>query len=367
MNFSLRLHWNLQTNPLSKLLAEKRDSGASILDLTESNPTNAGLDYPLESILPSLAAPDALLYHPDPVGLRSAREAVATYYGGQVSPDGIVLTASTSEAYGYLFKLLANPGDEVLSPRPSYPLFEFLAALESVKVVQYPLIYDHGWMIDFEALERAISPRTRAIIVVNPNNPTGSFVKPAEFDRLRSFGLPIISDEVFADYRWREPVDLTCRADFTLSGLSKVSGLPQMKLGWIVVSDPEAYSRLELIADTYLSVNTPVQCAAAAMLEARHTIQDQIRRRTAENLTWLRDRIRGGAINVLEAEGGWYATLQVPRTRTEEEWVLELLRDHNVLVQPGFFYDFEREAFLVVSLLTPESTFREGIERLLTL
>ncbi|HLJ51410.1 MAG TPA: pyridoxal phosphate-dependent aminotransferase [Bryobacteraceae bacterium] len=363
--FSSRLQWNQQANPLSLLLDEKRKASARILDLTESSPPNAGLEYPAATILSALASPEAMQYHPHPAGLRTAREAVASYYGGRQSPDRILLTASTSEAYGYLFKLLADPGDEVLSPRPSYPLFEFLAALEAVKVVQYPLIYEHGWMIDFPALERVISPRTRAIIVVNPNNPTGSFVKPGEFERLRRYGLPIISDEVFADFRWAEPADLTCRADFTLSGLSKVSGLPQMKLGWIVVSDPDAYARLELIADTYLSVSTPAQCAATAMLEARHTVQGQIRRRTWDNLTWLRERLRDSPMDVLEVEGGWYATLQVPRTRSEEEWVLELLRDHDVMVQPGFFYDFEREAFLVVSLLTRDVVFREGIERLL--
>ena len=367
------MRWSAQPNPLARLLSEKRQAGARILDLTESNPTRAGLDYPRQEILAALASPDALVYEPSPSGMLCAREAVADYYGGCVSPDRILLTASTSEAYAFLFKLLTNPGDEVLAPRPSYPLFEFLAELESVRLVHYPLRYDHGWSIDFHGLEEALSARTRAIVIVNPNNPTGSYLKQDELTRLIGYGLPLISDEVFADFDFsadpRRVHSLTQVTDiptFSLSGLSKISGLPQMKMGWIVVSQPEAHSALELIADTYLSVGTPVQCAASTLLQARYAIQEQIRARTSANLAWLRTRTTGTPVSVLDVEGGWYATLQVPRTRTEEEWVLELLRDHDVLVQPGFFYDFEREAFLVVSLLTPEPTFREGIEKLLS-
>ena len=377
--FSSRLRWNLAPNPLARLIGEKRASGARILDLTESNPTHAGLTYSADEILSALASRDALTYDPNPAGMLRAREAVAGYYDHRVSPDRILLTASTSEAYGFLFKLLADPGDEVLVPRPSYPLFEFLAELESVRVVQYPLVYDHGWMIDFAALEHAIGPRTRAIVIVNPNNPTGSFLKLHELQQLANYKLAIISDEVFTDFAFgpdpRRVTTLAGQNDilaFSLSGLSKIAGLPQMKLGWIVVSGPEgertaAYSRLELIADTYLSVATPVQCAAAALIETRVSIQDQIRRRTTANLAALRDRIKSTAFGLLDVEGGWYAILQAPRIRSEEEWALELLRRENVLVQPGYFYDFDREAFLVLSLLTPEEIFSEGLSRLLAL
>jgi len=322
--------------------------------------------------------PGALRYDPNPAGLLRARKAVSRYYSGRVSPDRILLTASTSEAYGFLFKLLADPGDEVLVPRPSYPLFEFLAELESVKVVQYPLVYDHGWMIDFDALEALVSVNTRAVVIVNPNNPTGSFIKIAELERLGSFcqrhGLAIISDEVFSDYQLTEDpervstlVDVDDVVTFCLSGLSKISGLPQMKLAWIVASDKEAYSRLELIADTYLSVSTPIQCAAATMIEAGHAIQAQIKARTAANLALLRERVVSGSFGLLDVEGGWNAIMRVPRIRTEEEWVLELLSRENVLVQPGFFYDMDREAYLVLSLLTKEELFNEGTARLLAL
>ena len=364
-------------------MAEKRAGGATVLDLTESNPTLAGLAYP-ERLMDSLANPAALRYEPDPAGMAAARAAVASYYGGSVAPNRVLLTASTSEAYSFVFKLLADPGDEVLVPRPSYPLFEFLAELESVKAVQYPLVYDHGWMIDFERLASLTTPRTRAIVVVNPNNPTGSFLKREELVRLsalcRERGLALIADEVFADYAFGEDESRVSTLagreldmlSFSLSGLSKVSGLPQVKLGWIVVSGPEpwrsdAYARLEFIADTYLSVGTPVQCAAPVLLDAGISIREQIRRRTAENLRELRRLVGGSAFGLLEVEGGWYATVQVPRIRSEEEWVLELLERLNVLVQPGFFYDFEHEGFVVVSLLTPEAIFKEGIEHLLAL
>jgi aspartate/methionine/tyrosine aminotransferase len=311
----------------------------------------------------------------------SARKAVSAYYDRRVSPDRILLTASTSEAYGFLFKLLCDPGDEVLAPRPSYPLFEFLAELESVKVVQYPLAYDHGWFIDFGALEPLITDKTRAVVIVNPNNPTGSYIKSGELDRLTAIcsrhQLAILSDEVFADFDFRADsnrvsslVDFEGPLAFSLSGLSKIAGLPQMKLGWIVVSGAAqgaAYERLELIADTYLSVGTPVQCAAEALIDAGAAIRAQMCERTAHNLALLRNRAQGSHLSVLNVEGGWYAIVQVPSIRSEEEWTLELLQRESVLVQPGFFYDFGREAFLVLSLLTPEAVFSEGIARLLAL
>jgi len=316
-----------------------------------------------------------LAYEPSPKGSLRAREAVAEYYftrGHRVSPERILLTASTSEAYSYLFKLLTDPGGRVLVPRPSYPLFEYLAAMESVCVEHYPLHYHAGWSMDVDAMP----PGARALVLVNPNNPTGSFVKRGELERLVRLGAPLISDEVFADYAFApDPhrvatlVDVDECLAFSMSGLSKIAGLPQMKLGWIVVSGPEpqrreALEKLEWIADTYLSVGAPVQCAAQRLLRAGEEVQRQIRERTAANLRYVREALAGGAASVLELEGGWYATLRMPRIRSEEEWTLELLQRENVLVQPGFFYDFETEAFLIVSLLTETGPFREGIARL---
>jgi aspartate/methionine/tyrosine aminotransferase len=379
--FSSRLNWSLRPNRLSTLLEEKRAAGADLLDLTESNPTRAGFAYPQAEILAALADADALRYHPSPRGLDSARKAVDGYYrdrGTKIDIENILLTASTSEAYAYLFKLLANPGDEILAPRPSYPLFEFLADLESVRIRQYPLRYDGVWHVDFDALEQAITQRTRAIVVVNPNNPTGSFLKRAELDDLDSLaaerGLAVLSDEVFRDYAFADEADRvsTLAGDrqaltFSMSGLSKIAGLPQMKLGWIVASGPrstEALDALELIADTYLSVSTPVQVALPRLLGLSGSILNEIRQRTASNLARLRETMLGSAATLLRTEGGWYAVLQVPRTRTEEEWTLKLLGESNVLVQPGFFFDFESEAFLVLSLLPEPAKFAEGVSRL---
>ena len=374
--FSSRLKWDSPPNPLAVLLRDKRRAGEKIFDLTESNPTSAGFDYPAE-ILQTLADPRSLRYQPDPRGLLSAREAVSRYYserGVEAPAARIALTASTSEAYSYLFKLLANPGDEILVPRPSYPLFDYLAALESVEVRPYSLRYDGAWHIDFGNLERLITSRTRAIVVVNPNNPTGSYLKRDEWERLQSLGIPILSDEVFADFAFGpdagrvstlvgEPGVLT----FSMSGLSKIVGLPQLKLGWIVASGPghaAAMEGLEWIADTYLSVATPVQVALPGLLQTGAAVQEQIRERTRNNLERLR-RMLGvdSPFRLLTAEGGWYTVLQVPRTRTEEEWALHLLDSRNVLVQPGFFYDFESEAFLVLSLLTAPEVLEEGAGR----
>jgi aspartate/methionine/tyrosine aminotransferase len=372
--FSSRLHWNLDPNPVSKLLVAKRAAGEEVLDLTESNPADAGFDFPDQEILQALADPRSLRYAPIPAGLPFARQAVCEYYSGRIDPDRILLTTSTSEAYAYLFKLLTDPGDNILTPRPSYPLFEFLAGMELVSTIPYAL--------DFEDLDQQVNARTRAIIVVNPNNPTGSFVKRHQLERLVGFcqqhDLAIISDEVFADYglgdsptRIPSFINVHEVLTFSLSGLSKVAGLPQMKLGWIAVSGPAdsqraAIERLELIADTYLSVSTPVQWAAPKLLELGRGIRDQITRRTTANLRELRRALgECSSFRLMEAEGGWYAVIEVPRIRTEEEWLLELLEQDNVLVQPGYFYDFEREAFLILSLLTPLDNFREGVQRLL--
>ena len=366
---------------------EKRSAGAAILDLTESNPTAAGIEYPSDQILAALADPRALLYQPAAAGLPTARAAVSKdYYAGRVDPSRILLTASTSEAYAFVFKLLVDPGDEVLVPRPSYPLFDLLAALDAVRVVQYPLVIPGGgqgaWAIDFDALAGSITPRTRAIVLVNPNNPTGSFLKQSELGPLielcREHNLALISDEVFSDYALhpnpRLVLSLTAVTDvltFCLSGLSKVAGLPQMKLGWIVTGGPthdheQAFQRLELIADTYLSVSAPVQLAAPVLLGLRTQLQNQILGRVRANRAFLLSQIGPRSPwRHLEVEGGWYAILEAPRIQTEEEWVLSLLASDGVLVQPGFFFDFEREAFLVLSLLTPEEVFREGVRRIL--
>lgn len=375
--YSSRLRWDLAPNRLSRLLDERRSSGAAVLDLTESNPTAAGFAYPTERILAALADPGALRYQPAAAGLPSARAAVSEdYYSGRVDPSRILLTASTSEAYAFVFKLLADPGDEVLVPRPSYPLFDFLAALDGVRPVQYPLVYQHGWAIDFDALTRAITPRSRAIVLVNPNNPTGSFLKQSELGPLialcRENNLALISDEVFADYSLRADArllrsltEVTEIPTFCLSGLSKVAGLPQLKLGWIVAAEP-AFERLELIADTYLSVSSPVQLAAPVLLGLRSEIQDQILARVRANHEFLQSRIGPASPwRLLESEGGWYAILEAPRIQSEEEWVLSLLETDGVLAQPGFFFDFEREAFLVLSLLTAGDVFQEGVRRVL--
>ena len=380
--FSSRLNWSVPANSLARLLAKKRASGAAILDLTESNPTIAGFTYPEDFILAALADPKSLRYEPAPAGILAARAAVSAYYGGRMDAGRILLTASTSEAYALLFKLLGDPGDEVLVPRPSYPLFDFLAALESVRVVEYPLAYHGSWVIDIDVLKCRITPRTRAIVVVNPNNPTGSYLKKSELaelaDLCRSHDLAILSDEVFSDYALADDprrVPSLVNQDevltFSLSGLSKLVGLPQLELGWIVASGPaearqEAFERLELIADTYLSVGTPVQWAAAPLLAHRVSMQAQILERVRENLAFLRSQIGcDSPWRILEPEGGWYAVIQAPRIHTEEEWVLTLLGEEGVLVQPGFFFDFESEAFLVASLLTPVGIFQEGVGRML--
>jgi alanine-synthesizing transaminase len=367
-------------------LDEKRAAGALILDLTESNPTSAGFAYPTDAILSALADPRSLRYEPAAAGMPSGRAGVSAYYSGltscPVAPDRILLTASTSEAYAFVFKLLADPGDEVLVPSPSYPLFDYLAALDSVRTVQYPLVYHGVWDIDFDGLTRSITSRSRAIVLVNPNNPTGSFLKRRELGPLLALclehNLALISDEVFADYVLDDsaPVMRSLTGvdevlTFCLSGLSKVAGLPQLKLGWIVTGGPaaarqHAWERLELIADTYLSVSAPVQWAAPALLGLRGQMQQQILGRVQANRTFLASQIGPSSPwNLLPTEGGWYAVLEAPRIRSEEEWVLNLLSEDNVLVQPGFFFDFEREAFLIISLLTAEDIFRAGIRRIL--
>jgi len=383
--FSTRTGWILALNRFTEAQRELVAAGKEVLDLTVSNPTRAGLHYDTESILKSLSRLEAMDYDPQPKGLVSAREAVAGYYREhklEISPKSLVLTTSTSEGYSYVFRLLCDSGDEILVPKPSYPLFEFLADLEDVVLAPYPLIYDHGWQIDFPSLYKAVTSRTRAVVVVHPNNPTGSYASEGERNLLNSFcrdhGLAVIADEVFLDY----PHDGAARSSFainretltfTLSGVSKISGLPQMKLAWVVTSGPEetaaaAMERLEVIADTYLSMNAPIQLAAPALLAERKHIQPEILERVRANLAELDDQLdKQKTCRRLEVEGGWYTVLRVPATQSDEELAIDILRKASVLVHPGHFFDFASDGYLIVSLLTPVAEFREGMARTLRL
>ena len=378
--FSSRSSMDLTPNRLALALARARALSHPLLDLTESNPTRASIPYDADAVLSALALPASLSYEPAPFGIASAREAVASALsanGRQVDPSHVVLTASTSEAYAFLFKLLADPGDEVLVPAPSYPLFEHLARFESVRPVSYRLAYDGAWHIDLASVRQAISERTRAIVIVNPNNPTGSYVKRGEIEALASLGLPIVSDEVFNGYPLREDasrVSSVLKHDagvlfFSLGGLSKLAALPQMKLAWMAVAGRDAdlqsaLARLEVIADAFLSVGTPVQHALSQLLDCRATAAQAIARRTRANHARLHDVVRASAVSLLDVEGGWYATLRLPRTLTEEEWVMALLEQDGVYVHPGHFFDFVEEAYVVVSLLTPEDTLADGARRI---
>ncbi|HET9409616.1 MAG TPA: pyridoxal phosphate-dependent aminotransferase [Candidatus Sulfotelmatobacter sp.] len=382
--FSNRTNWKLSHNRFTLALEQVRASGRQILDLTVSNPTRVGLRYHEAVILNALASPQALDYDPQPKGLLAAREAAARYYAEShrisgLDPERIVLTTSTSEGYSYVFRLLCNTGDELLVPKPSYPLFEFLADLQDVRLVPYPLIYDHGWQIDLHSLQSAISQRTRGIVLVHPNNPTGSYVKPEEAESLNAFcrehGLALIVDEVFLDYSFAGKPSPTFAANettltFTLSGLSKISALPQMKVAWIVVSGPPqaisaAMPPLEVIADTYLSMNAPLQWAMPALLDQRKDIQQQLSQRILNNLQELDHQLaRQKSWERLMIEGGWYAILRVPVTQSDEDLAIELLQGKLVLVHPGHFYDFPRDGYLVLSLITPEKDFAEALKRI---
>jgi alanine-synthesizing transaminase len=421
--FSERTNWKLATNRFTQAVDRARAGGSSLLDLTVSNPTRAGLRYDERAILGALASARALDYDPQSKGLLEAREAVAGYYRSEhgvhdLDAERIVLTTSTSEGYSFVFRLLCNAEDELLVPKPSYPLFEFLADLQDVRLVPYPLIYDHGWQMDFPSLERAVTERTRGMVVVHPNNPTGSFVSKGEMDLLNSFcrerELAVIADEVFLDYRLgtsgaKAPIQeehyrsagsaappqstvpksgahpdndggtgrtgsFATNEDvltFTLSGLSKVSALPQMKVAWIVTTGPDelvesAMGRLDVIADTYLSMNAPVQWALPVLLEQRKGIQGQLMERVRRNLAELDRQLAGQkACERLSVEGGWYAVLRVPVTRSDEELAIELVREKSVLVHPGHFFDFPRDGYLVLSLISLAADFEEGVRAIL--
>ncbi|HVH70197.1 MAG TPA: pyridoxal phosphate-dependent aminotransferase [Candidatus Dormibacteraeota bacterium] len=380
--FAERTKWNLAPNRLSEALARRRAAGKPLVDLTVSNPTECGFAYDENSILKALCSRAALEYEPAPRGLASARQGVCEYYSSRdvsVEIDDIFLTTSTSEAYSYVFRLLCNPGDEILVPSPSYPLFDFLADLQDVKLRRYRLIYDHGWQIDFHALEQAVTPRTRAMIVVHPNNPTGHFTKRAELEKLNAIcaakGLALIADEVFLDFSLATERSASFAGNlsaltFTLSGLSKICGLPQMKAAWVAASGPkemkrEALARLEVIADTFLSMNAPVQLAMPTFLAQRYRFQEQLMARVRRNLAELDRQLALQKVSSrLEVEGGWYAVLRVPATRSDEDLALSLLNSSGVYVHPGHFYDFSSDGYLVVSLICAEEKFKIGLKGL---
>ncbi|MGH9470956.1 MAG: pyridoxal phosphate-dependent aminotransferase [Terriglobia bacterium] len=368
-------------NELARLRQEKAQLGQPVLDLTETNPAHCGFEY--GDVLAQFQNPGMLRYEPDPHGLPAAREAVAAYFlrrGVHVHPEQIFLTSSTSEAYAYVFGLLTDPGDRVLAPRPSYPLLDYLASLNDITLETYPLHYDAGWQIDRQALAALLAARPRAVVVIHPNNPTGSYIHASEreflVERCAEAQAALIADEVFLDYAYPGSApDFSFAGEeraltFTLSGLSKISALPQMKCAWIAVSGPsefrhEAIERLEVIADTYLSLSAPVAHALPALLEMSGSIQAQIMARLLSNLAALDGQIPpGSTITRLAIEGGWCAVLRLPALLSDEEWALLMLREDGILVHPGHFYDFEGGSFIVVSLLTRPDIFADGIARL---
>jgi aspartate/methionine/tyrosine aminotransferase len=375
--FSRRTDWSIARNRIAAAVEERRGAGRPLLDLTETNPTRVGLRMPEAEIRAALTDARVLHYEPTAFGSHEARAAVSSYHGRAVPPEHVVLTASTSEAYALLFKLLADPGDRVLIPVPSYPLFAYLAGLENVETVSYPFAWaEGGWFLDFGALEERIDGRARALVVVSPNNPTGAMLRHEEAHRLlalcRDRGLALIVDEVFADHVFSEaPSRLPSLAGrdetlvFVLAGLSKTCLLPQLKAAWIAASGPaarldEALARLEVVADTYLSVNTPVQLALPRLVALRDAIRPSLMGRLQANRAALERALRGSAATPLPVDGGWSAVVRVPREPGEEERVLRLIARHGLRVHPGFFFDFPTEAFLVVSLLGPEEEFARG-------
>lgn len=383
--FSCRTRWDPTSNPLATAVQRRLSLGLPLFDLTESNPTRVGLGFPREALIAALAHPESSSYDPQPFGLPSARQAIARYYqarGIDAHAGQIVITSSTSEAYAYLFKLLADPGDEILVPQPSYPLFEYLAGLESIGTVPYPLRYDGEWHLGREGVRAAAGPRTRAIVAVSPNNPTGSYLKADELAFLTAFcrerGLALLCDEVFADYPLGDGASSTPSVlaqhngalVFALSGASKVAALPQLKIGWLATGGPAelvapALERLEIIADTYLSASTPAQLALPQVLEHRALAQEPIRRRLALNMMAARAHFGlASAWQPLRVEGGWSVVLRVPGRRSELEWALALVEEEGVLVHPGFFFDFASEAYVVLSLLVEPAVFREGLMRI---
>ena len=381
--FNPRTNWPTASSKLAERLQQLRREGAYVIDLTESNPTRCDFVYDADAVRGALSGHPVIEYDPQPKGIRSAREAVAAYYqerGVPIPTDRILLTSGSSEAYAHCFRLLCGPGDEVLAPRPSYPLFDFLADITGVELRHYPLLYDNGWSIDFGALRAAITPRTKAVLVVTPNNPTGQALTPKERDKLTRLALlhdfAIIADEVFLDYLWAEGArassfDPRCLAlTLAISGVSKISALPQMKLGWITVRGPvgvdaAATARLEVMTDTFLSVSTPTQIAARTLLEQRKLVQPQILERIRTNLDFLDAKLAGATpLSRLQADGGWYAVLRSPASMSDEERALDLLENARVHVHPGDLFGFSAPGYLVLSLITPHDLFREGVGRM---
>jgi len=379
MTFSKRTEWNTDESGLARAHRLRLQAGLPVADLTASNPTRCGFKYDVD-LLAALTDARALDYDPQPLGLLRAREAVCGYYADHevaISPDRVVLTTSTSEAYSFLFKLLCDPGREIVVPQPGYPLFDFLAALDDVKIKGAPLVYDYGWQIEPEGFRRALTGKTRAIVLVHPNNPTGHFTKAWEAQELgelcRERGIALIVDEVFLDYGFGETEAASFAAGlegvdvFVVSGLSKIAGLPQMKSAWIAATGPRAgaaMERLEVIADTFLSMNAPVQGAMPAWIGGRKEIQRQITVRVAANLAEMDQQLKAvDAVRRLEVEGGWYAVLRIPALQPDETTVLELL-ERGVWVHPGYFFGMEEGGWLVVSLLGPVEEFETGVGRL---
>lgn len=384
--FSKRFDYEIEDNRLSKLLKEKIDAGVEVFDLTESNPTKAGFEYDRTAILKSISDGRALIYEPNPQGLEIARKAITQYYlerNIRINTENIYLTSGTSEAYSFIFKLLTDPEDEILIPRPSYPLFSFIADMESVNVKYYDLIFEKGnsWKINFDSMINEISKKIKAIVLVNPNNPTGHFVKHEEINLLikicKDNGIAIVCDEVFLDYDLEiEKENIMSFSEikevltFTLSGLSKICGLPQMKLSWIIISGEEnevmeAKMKMDIISDTYLSVGTPIQWGAGELLKDRRIIQKQIRERITENYNFLKNNFDGKNISeVYRAEGGWYSILKIGKKIDEEILAYDLLDKKDVYIHPGYFFDFNEPGFIVVSLITLEKKFQEGIKRI---
>lgn len=388
--FSRRTDWNLEKTAYAAALEHVHAGGEPVFDLTASNPTTCGFQYDDADILCALSRPECLEYEPNPRGLLVARTAVAEYYteaaSAQVAAEQVFLTTSTSEAYSYLFRLHCDPGAEILIAQPSYPLFEFLADLDDVRLVLYPLFYDHGWHLDIAVLSARITPKTRAIVVVHPNNPTGHFTSLAERELLEQIcqehGLALIVDEVFLDYAldlsgMRTPLQASFSSGehpvltYLLSGLSKIAGLPQMKAAWIAVFGPKplleaATARLEVIADTFLSMNAPVQHAMPSMLRNRRDIQQQILLRVRENLATLDQQlIASPSISRLEVQGGWYVVLRAPALMSGEALAIRCMEQERVIMHPGYFYGFDGDGWIVLSLLPPAAEFAEGVKRLI--
>lgn len=378
--FSQRTNWKLSPNKYTEALEEMRSSGERIVDLTVSNPTQCGFQYDSERILAAFQNPKSLSYEPEAKGLLTAREEVAKYYKEDhrvtIDPESLVLTTSTSEAYSYVFRLLCNPHDEILVPKPSYPLFDFLGDLQDVSLIPYSLEYAHGWFVDFHSLVRGLTPRTRAVLLVHPNNPTGSYAHAEEVQRLnelcRERGMALVVDEVFLDFslsdqRRKSFVGNQDALTFTLSGLSKIAALPQMKVAWIAVSGPEtlkkqSLDRLEIIADTYLSLNSPTQWAFPELFEQRRSLRPQLLERIRQNWADLKSAVGKQAFcEVLDAEGGWYAVVRVASDCSDEDLAIELLRKTHTLVHPGHFYDFASDGYIVLSLIIPRAEFERGV------